>query len=308
MPQIKVNHHAEVAGFFFISTDKRGEIARFPNLITNGGLDRMGGFADWLTWCQVGSGSTTPSVSDSALVNRVNGTNATSENVNGIQSTEPYYTWRRKTFRFAQGTATGNLSEVGVGWLSSAGLFSRALILDAAGDPTTITIQSDETLDVTYEFRYYPKTTDDTGGITLTGNIGGTYDWVFRAMNVTFLNTGTGWSIDSPGNNQGVNANFGVGRAWFSGELGSLTGSPTGTLSDGPTNMSISVASYSSGSYERVFTLGAPLGSANFAGGIGGLAIKIGIGAFQVGFTPKIPKTSSDILSIVLKHSWGRRA
>ncbi len=44
---------------------------------------------------------------------------------------------------------------MGIGWNAnpSGALFSRALIVDAEGDPTTIAKLADEQLDVEYEFR-----------------------------------------------------------------------------------------------------------------------------------------------------------
>ena len=300
MGKIEARTHGEVAGYFTLSTDKRGVIAEFPNLITNGGLDRMGAFADWLSWCQVGSGTTAPNVNDSALASRIAGTNTVFTSANGAQSSPPYYAWRRNTYRFAQGVATGNIGEVGVGWATTGSLFSRARVLDSGGDPTTISVQADETLDVTYEFRYYPKTTDDTGTVTLTGNIGGVYDWVMRASNVT-----TEWQITQGGTNQGF-----VGGATFrTGEIGAVTQSPAGTAS---ALLAVTPASYSNGSYERAFTVTAGLAVANLSGGIRSLYLRVGIGTFQFRFglqgtDATIPKTADDVLSIIVKHSWARR-
>lgn len=176
--------HNICSGRFTISTDKRGVIAEFDNIITNGGLDRMAQNGDWMTWCQVGSGSSTPSALNTALDARIGAVNTLQATTSGSQAVEPYYTFRTRTYRFAPGLATGNISEVGVGWASAGGLFSRALILDGGGQPTTITVLADETLDVTYQFRFYPKTTDGTGTVTITGNSGATYTYIARAGNV----------------------------------------------------------------------------------------------------------------------------
>ena len=302
MAQVEVKAHGEVSGYFVISTDKRGEIARFPNLITNGGLDRMGGSSDWLSWCQVGSGSTAPNFNDSGLVNRIAASETRQASTAGAQSAEPYFCWRRNTYRFAQGVAAGNLSEVGVGWASTGSLFSRALILDAQGQPTTITIQSDETLDVTYEFRYYPKTTDDTGQVVLTGNIGGTYSWIFRALGVTSNDPNIGWNIGTVGTMASDLGNS-ISNLFFDGYVGAITSGPSGQSS----SSSALAAGYSAGSHELAVTISASLDQGNFAAGIGALRAKMGIGTYQIGFTPKIPKTANDILSIVVKHSWARR-
>lgn len=301
MGKIEARTHGEVAGYFTLSTNKRGVIAEFPNLITNGGLDRMGASADWLSACQVGSGTTTPNVNDSALASRIAGSNLVVATASGAQSSLPYYAWRRNTYRFAQGVATGNIGEVGVGWATTGSLFSRARVLDSGGNPTTISVQADETLDVTYEFRYYPKTTDDTGTVTLTGNIGGVYGWVMRASNVT-----TDWQIAQGGTTQGSAAT----AVFRTGEIGAVTASPSGTLSGA---IAVSTSAYSTGSYERAFTVTAGLGEANLVGGIRSLFISpMGLGAFQFRFglqgtDATIPKTNQDVLSIIVKHSWARR-
>lgn len=309
MGKIEVSAHGEVAGYYTLVTDKRGVIAEFPNLITDGGLNRMGSSDDWLSWCQVGSGTSAPNVSDTALASRVAATSTKVASINGAQSSAPYFTWRRNTYRFATGDAAGNLAEVGVGWSSTGSLFSRARILDSGGSPTTITVQPDETLDVIYEFRYYPKTTDDTGTVTLTGNIGGTYDWIMRAANVSNANSPAGWGIGGNGISQGYIVNNTDGYAFFDGDIGSITSSPSGAKSFASEPI---VSAYSNNSLERSYTVTAALGQANFGSGIRSLLLRMGIGSFQFRFGRQgddatIAKTSNDVLSIVIKHSWARR-
>ena len=68
------------------------------------------------------------------------------------------------------------------------GAVLRALILDGGGSPTTLTILSDETLDVTYTIRVYPPTTDVTGSITLDGV---SYGYTIRPCNVSTSGTGS---------------------------------------------------------------------------------------------------------------------
>ena len=88
----------------------------------------------------------------------------------------PYYRWAKVTWRFGQGVAAGNISEVGLGW-GNSNLWNRALIKDANGNPTTITVLSDEYLDVVSEIRDYP-TLSSSGSFNLldkTGAIINTY-------------------------------------------------------------------------------------------------------------------------------------
>jgi len=208
--------------------------------------------------------------------------------LSGVQSSAPYFGWRRKTWRFAQGAAAGNLSEVGVGWATSGSLFSRALILDSGGTPTTITVLADEFLDVTYELRQYPVTTDNTGTFVLDGL---TYDWVSRPANVT-----SSFVPNAAMNSASIN--------YYNGAIGAITGSPSGT---GSGLLTPTPQSYSTGSYSITFTLIASITQANLAGGITAARI-IGSGFdYQFGFTPAIPKDNTKILSIDYTHSWARK-
>lgn len=305
--------HSEYEGIFTLSAFKcdengneipgsrREPVPPFKNLITNGGLNRMGTSADYLNWCQVGSGSTTPVNDDTSLVSRIAGTSTLQSTAGGSQPSAPYYTYRRNVKRFGLGVAAGNLAEVGIGWATSGSLFSRALIKDAFGDPTTITILADEYLDVTYELRCYPKTTDTTGTVVATGNLAGTYDFIMRASNVTDSTTQNGWEISSGGRNQ--NSTNTAGGIAYPGDIGAIASSPSG--SPVFTSSTISSNAYSQDSFEMVFFMSLGLNDANI--NIRSVRIKMGIGVYQCQFDPAIPKTSEDLLNLTFKHSWARR-
>lgn len=306
----------KVAGYFKIETVKVGTGEKrlladwFPNLITNQGLDRMALEYDYMDWCQVGTGSTAPANANTGLVNRVAGTNTKQSRTNTVNSTSPYYRSSIFVYRFGAGAAAGNLSEVGVGWATSGSLFSRALILDTFGNPTTITVLSDEYLDVTYEHRFYPEESDVTGSITFTGNIGGTYNYTLRAARIgTYV--GTQWL--SYGDKPVPMSNCGYDTAYtdilnqvFDGSIGSITGTPSGTA------LSISDAivrnySYTAGTYTITLNIYIPIGSGNLAGGgIKSILFAWGNLHYQIEFSSKIPKTNQDILSLVFTHTWAR--
>lgn len=279
---------------------RREPVPPFRNLITNAGLDRMGEFADFLTWCQVGSGSGAPAPGDTTLQSRVAGTSVLNSSVSGTQGSAPYFTWRRNVMRFAQGVATGVLAEVGIGWASTGSLFSRARILDALGTPTTITVLADESLDVTYELRSYPSVTDVTGTIVATGNIGGSYNYILRAANVTHNDSYVGWHIGAAGISAGQLSLAAV----YDGNIGPITGQPAGGLQAGK---STSVSAYSAGSYKRDFSLVLGLNDANFPSGLRSAMIKIGIGCYQIQVDPVIAKTPNAEVVFNLSHSWARR-
>ncbi len=271
----------------------------FPNLITDNGLNLIGSSSDWLLYCQVGSGSTPPVNADTALASKITDTQAKSSNTAGAQSSAPYFFWRRNVYRFATGAAAGNISEVGVGASATGNLLSRALILDSGGSPTTITVLSDETLDVSYEFRYYAPTADWSGSVTL-GSV--SYSVTGRASNVATQSNSTGWNISTEGNSSAVGAT--TSCIAYNGTIGSIASLPSGTSG---ASSSASSSAYSAGSHVRDSTVEWALSSGNLSGGITAAAFKLGVGFYQFGFTPAIPKDSTKVLSLVVRHSWARR-
>lgn len=295
----------QLAGWYKIEAVKADGSRRvladwFPNLITDGGLERIATNSDCLAFCQVGSGSTTPLVTDTALASRVAARQWISGDggISGAQSTVPYYGFRRLTYKFPQGAAAGNLSEVGVGWSGTGNLFSRALILDTAGNPTTITVLADEFLDVTYEFRRYPGTADITGTVVLAGV---TYGWVSRACRVTDAGS---WGMQTVQLGGGM-ASPGV-PIFRTGGIGPITSGPSGTAGGG----SISTKAYSANSRVIEFVVTASLVDANFNIGsleITGALFADGCYNYQFGFTPAIPKDNTKILTLGVKHSWARK-
>jgi hypothetical protein len=312
---------SETAGFLkleAVKLDSEGnEISRraltdwFPNIITDQGLDRMGDNADWLKWCQVGAGNATPTALDTGLVSRIAGTITVTTISSGAQATAPYFGWCQKTFRFGAGVAAGNIAEVGVGWASSGTtLYSRALVLDGGGSPTTVTVLSDEALDVTYQHRVYPPLTDTVGVININGI---DYTYTVRAAGVTkgmSLSNGTitdryGWGIGTSfiGTLEGNNATLHHAYATSGSINASITGIPSGTYNEASTDTD---AAYSVGTLSRAATITFSLTNANFAGGIEAFRIGYYWSTFQVGFSPKLPKLSSNNLSLGFSHSWAR--
>ncbi len=282
-----------------IPGSRRSPVPPFKNLITDSGLDRMGDNSDYLSFCQVGAGSTAPAVGDTALASRVAGTFTIQSTALTVQSSAPYYVARTNTYRFAAGVAAGNLAEVGVGWGLVGSLYSRALILDAMGTPTTITVLADELLDVTYQIRQYMPTVDWSGSITLRGVV---HSVTGRACSVTSSNAG-GWAITQ----YGTAANFLLPQpSAYTGAIGAVTAtSPGGSLIGSP--QTTTGNGYSSGSLQRDIVIFYDNTRGNNASGIGSIKITMGIGSYQFGFTPSIMKTSDDTLSLTFRHSWARK-
>jgi hypothetical protein len=273
----------------------------FKNLITDIGLNRMGS-AGFISHCYVGSGSTPPANSDTQMQSFVAVAGSVQAYTNGYTAGPPFYGWVRQTWRFSQGAAAGNLSEVGIGWSTthSGALYSRSLIKDGNGNPTTITVLASEFLDVTYEFRVYPPQSDSTFQVTISGQ---TYDCTLRAARVSSTSTGlpVGNLISTGVQYQ---PNFG-GSEVYSGTLGAATSSPTGGTGinlNGYTN-----STYVSNSFQRNGTLALGLNEGNIAGGIKCLGFQTLIGGFQVQFTPNIMKDATKLLTFNLRVSWARR-
>lgn len=282
----------------------------FPNLITNGGLDRMANNIDYLYFCQVGTGSTAPANANTGLVNRVGGTNNRTSNTSSVNGTAPYYRSNIIVYRFNPGAATGNLSEVGVGWATSGSLFSRALILDISSNPTTITVLSDEYLDVTYQHRFYPEESDVTGSITFTGNIGGTYNYTLRAATIAkYVGQFATGNKDTPVSMHNILNAVSQSGTYFSvydGSIGAISSVPSGISTPIPYT-GFSVGSYTGGTYTLTLTISLGIADCNLAGGgIKSIVFPWGNVHYQIEFSSKIPKTNQDILSLVFTHTWAR--
>ena len=269
----------------------------FENLIVDQGLNRMGTGA-FMDYCRVGTGSTSPANSDTQLVAQVASTNTIQSSSTGTASSAPYYGYFIRVFRFGQGAAAGNLTEVGVGWAATgATLFSRALIKDGGGSPTTITVLSDEFLDVTYEFRSYAPTSDSTVPVTISAT---SYTFTIRAANVT---SATYWSPKNQAvrdlNSSGVH----IEQSAYNGSIGAVTAAPSGS-SDAPS--SVTTGSYSNNSYQADITVQWDLNSGNLSGGISALLFGSTIGGFQLGVSPVLLKTSVKLLTLVYRVTWAR--
>lgn len=296
---------SRVCGFFKFEAIKPDGTKRvladwFPNLITNIGLNRMGTNSSWMSSCQVGTGNTTPTVTDTSLAARIAGTSTRQSTSFTAQPSAPYYTTRTNVYRFTAGATEGILAEVGVGWSSTASdsMFSRALILDGTGTPTTLTMLADEILDVTYALRIYPPASDISGSVTLRGT---NHTLTIRAMLVTATGT-NGWYNDETG----IIATIWTAssQTFYDGAIGAVTGSPAGSSSNANSATNVT---YVANSFTLAAVVTAGLANANFGTGITAFRLKMGFVAYQIGFSPAIMKTSSDSLVLNVSHTWARK-
>lgn len=271
----------------------------FPNAVLDTGLNRMGVGA-YGNACAVGSGNTPPAYDQTGLATQVAMTTTQQSNTAGRRTEAPYYGWTRRVFRFAAGVAAGTLAEIGIGWYQNpgptmAGFFSRALILDLDGNPTTITVLADEVLDITYELRMYPDLEDKV----FTAEIAGVeYNCILRACDVD------GVAEWSPYLDGAVGLSASDRGYVYNGVIGTVTGNPSGQSDYARAN---SNAAYVNGSLERAFVSTWDLNYGNLPGGVT-VFLYYGQngGRWQQSFSPAIPKDGTKTLVLSAKFIWTR--
>lgn len=274
----------------------------FHNIVLDTGLVRMG-VGTWIDRCCVGTGNSTPAVTQTALDTFKASTTTKNTSSTAFQTTtSPYYVSATVRWRFGEGVAAGNISEVGLGW-GNSNLWNRALIKDSSGNPTTITVLSDEYLDVISEIRIYP-----------TSSYSGAFNLLDKTGAVVSNHTVTGYPLF--GNVANTSALF--EKFTFSGSYPALF--YTGTISSSPTTGGSGTETSSGFTYvdsnptttsvQRVVTV--PLGIANL---VHQSFICIPTGAFSSGsygwgykfqISPTITKTNSQVMTYTFTMSWGR--
>lgn len=270
----------------------------FPNLVTDVGLNRIG-TGSYLSACHVGTNNTTPTVSDTALAGWRAGTTTVQASSTGNTTISPYYCWKRITYRFGTaGQASGNIAEVGIATqaaLAGSILFSRALVLDEFGVPTTVTVLGDEVLDVTYELRLYPPLADVTGTMTVSGS--GDHTYTLRASGVT-TNILWGYYLGSTASMSHRDNELDV----YNGNIGTITQSPSGNAA----GTGLGNAAYGNNNLYRDATGGYGLNYGNLVGGIKSVRYETTLGAFQYQLDPVIDKTDIKTLTLTQRVLWGR--
>jgi hypothetical protein len=320
---LNINMHMNLVGRYRMQVIRSDGLVRqdtgwFDNLITNQGLDQIGGLrapfnapfgAPYLnTICAVGTGTTTPAFTDTQLTNF----GAASANPGGgvfgatksYVSTTPQHWSAVWSYTFAAGVATGTWSEIGVGnYYSSTdtqpALFSHALIVDGSGNPTTITVLSSESLVVTYELDYYINTTTNSYSVIISTV---PYSGNYLRANITSVPTidiSVGYGTFG-NNNTYINV--------YNGTIGTITGTPSGAAAGGPNDCSGSqVTPYTNGTYYNQFSVNFATSQGNVSGGITALMIShSSAGSWQFSVSPAIPKTSSYQLTLNYNISWAR--
>ena len=317
----------EMGGFYRckVHKAKSGTLVKdtgwFPNVITNTGLgyyyteplfgafDSRGAIINIMA---VGSGSGSPAVTDTALFSQVAAVSAgtsgggsgwagfTATGFTAASGPNPAFWWAQCQYLFPTGVAAGNLTEIGAcpgGESPAGGLYSHALIVDSSGNPTTITVLSDEVLTVTYQINYYINTADTSFSFNLNGS---PVTGIYRALNI-------GTTPDLGGGLVGLVPTVSL----CTGAIATVTGTPSGVIAtsngvshpgtfiDWVNNIAIDGTWY----YDYTTTFGTGIGT----GTIASLTYGHGMLQYQFGdLSTPIVKGSGQQLQISFRGAWGR--
>ena len=307
-----VHSHIGLEGIvhFKLTNSKTGETRQFEfkNLILDSGLDYFiaNVYGDIITGCILGSSGTTPVVSDTTISNILGSSTTRPAYGEGSYNTTvlPYYTSTYWTYRFIEGVATGNISQVAMTYGSVdtdtntySGLFSLALVKDNNGIPITITKLADEVLDVTYTLRIYVPELDTTGVTDISGVA---YNYIVRAAEAAL------WTVV-----------YGFPHVYeaiaYTEAIGSLTSKPSGSQAF---HTSSTMSAYVAGSFTQDIAILWDLNQGNI-GGIRSVYLALGRVSytstvrFQINYSnaiddTAIPKDATKRLTLNYRLTWGR--
>ena len=286
---------------FKLTNSKTGETRQFEfkNLILDSGLNRFAVSGSLITGCILGSSGTTPVVSNTTISNILGSSITLQASGAGSSNTTvlPYYTSRYWTYRFLEGVATGNISQVAMayGYVNTieniySGLFSLALVRDSNSTPITITKLADEVLDVTYTLRIYVPELDTTGVTDISGVA---YNYTLRAAQAASWKAGYLLEVSYAGA--------------YSDAIGSLTSFPSGSYSG---YSSSTMSDYETGSFTRDIAILWDLNVGNI-GGIRSVYLDLDAAIFQIMYSndidgTAIPKDDTKRLTLNYRLTWGR--
>jgi hypothetical protein len=311
---IHINTKVALSGEYRLVINRGGieiDTGWFKNVILNQGLNQLGTDNAVLAgYARVGTGTTAPTVTNTELEAQVAVSESGPASSTVVNSGSPNYsTLITYRYNFTQGAVVGNISEVGVGWATTgATLFSRALIVDNTGTPTTITLLPIDQLIIYYRLNASQPLTDTTTAVTISSvsypyTIRTAYAGNYASSGITFQ-YGYAWSKLT--NSSSVYL-YGDDAA-----LGPITGTLSGTLiaASGNGGFTFSNPAYTPGTYYRDNTFSVDVSHGNAVGGIGGIVWQMGAYntslANQLVLSTPIPKTNTQVLTLTVRFSWAR--
>src|SRR5690606_27530087 len=285
----------------------------FDNLITNTGMNRIGevttnrgsSIEAFRTLCGrfvVGSGSAEPQFTDTTLQNPVA---FASSNVQLVSESSNYERgWYEITVRhqFEQGQAAGNLSEIGIQHTSTSGpLWSRALILDGQGNPTTITVLPDDFLTCYYTLRIMIPKEDVVFNIDVDYDEDGIVPTVVtgRPLNANSTDPSTGWGLKTAISTGWAYLHFytgGLAAPTATNPLGSAVGNQTSDFS---------IVPYVPDSFEHYVTRTNGLNEHN-SQELRTAKLNALMGCWQIEFDPPLQKDNTQTMQVTFGYSWAR--
>jgi hypothetical protein len=144
-------------GEFHVTKKTRGIITqelKFRNIITDIGLKEVAALtgaslATLFNYCQLGTGSTTPTSSDTALTAYANYRSSSSSSYQLGSTNDRYF---KVQWDYSAGAVVGTWTELAIAWstATSGNIFCRMLFKDDSGNPTSVMTTSDDTLTIVY--------------------------------------------------------------------------------------------------------------------------------------------------------------
>jgi hypothetical protein len=290
-----------------LSRDGFRDSRTFKNIITNGLLNGIGAGTLNLQTCferlTVGTGNVVganaPAATDVSLVNPLETYSTTDvfpASSSFFSSGSIYYSQRQLVRQFSYDEVNDNLTELGFRDSTATILLNRSAFKDSSGDPIVISKTNNNILRVTFRYRVYSPVEDYSGSIQLGGN---TYNFTARIAN---LSNGWYWMIHDLGKWAGI---------CYANESGSLVDRDT---SGRPYYVAENVGSFSfdpyiDGNFYRSFTVSFSNNQANFPSGIGYIGIspfRTDLTMWQFTFSPRIPKTVANALTLSFRQPFMR--
>lgn len=300
------------------------------NLILDQGLNALGRTdkINLMTSCVIGSGNSTPIVTQTGLDSLITGVGAETiinSKSSAYTSGDRFYKVYAERKYLFNNLNNVNVSEVGLCPIyrspSDYLLATRALIKDSKGNPTTITVLSGETLQVFYRLWVIYDTQDITGTLNLLDGAGGLEPYNFKARLASVGNSSAYVGSDSTNgefrvigssltdfyNSRSPGQSY-ASMSTFSGDIADIKNIPA-------TGLLVYVDSFSSlenyvvGSYKKIVNCDFAISTSN--GLVRSLLIRSSMGWWQIRFgsvadDSPITKTSTQTLSIPIEFSWGR--
>ena len=168
-------------------TNNLKQVREFDNLVTDRLLKVYSGLygASNMNFA-IGNGNITPYPESNGIGNQISWKRFETSMIIQNPTAPDYVSARRLGTRFNAGFNSGasnnTITEVGIINDGNGLLCSWALITDDNGNPTPITVGTNEYLDVYYEMYYYPDLTETTGTFELDGT---TYQYVAKPFDIT---------------------------------------------------------------------------------------------------------------------------